>query len=123
MSKAVFDIHGVRILECATDGPQVRGPGDATDLIGLAWEQKAKLVALPTERLGEDFLVLATGLAGEVIQKFVNYGVGLAIVGDISLAVARSRPLHDFVYESNRGRHVWFVSDMDELAAKLERQG
>jgi hypothetical protein len=119
MSKAVFDIHGVRVMECAADGPKVRGPGDAADLIGLAWEQKAQLVALPTERLGEDFLMLSTGVAGEVIQKFVTYQVRLAIVGDIALAAARSRPLHDFILESNRGRHVWFVADMCELAAKL----
>jgi hypothetical protein len=120
MSKAAYEIHGMRILECAVDGPPVRGPGDATDLIGLAWEQKARLVALPVERLGEDFLVLSTGIAGEVVQKFVNYQVGLAIVGDISAAVARSKPLADFVRESNRGRHVWFVADMDALSGKLE---
>jgi len=45
MSNAVFDIHGVRIMECAVDGPQMRGPGDAADLIGLAWEQQVQMVA------------------------------------------------------------------------------
>jgi len=63
--------------------------------------------------------VLSTGVAGEVIQKFVNYQVRLAIVGDVALAASRSQPLSDFIAESNRGRHVWFVADMDDLAARL----
>ena len=56
---------------------------------------------------------------GEVIQKFVNYRLRLAFVGDIGVAVAASDALRDFVRESNRGRHVWFVADMAALEAKL----
>ena len=97
----------------------VRTGGDATELIGAAWGAEAQLVAVPLTRLDKAFLDLRSGLAGEVIQKFVNYNLRLAIVGDISAAVAASKALGDFVYESNRGRHVWFVADMAELAAKL----
>jgi hypothetical protein len=120
MTDVAFDLQGVRILECADDGPVVRSGGDASDLIGAAWSERAALVGLPLARLDPAFLDLKSGLAGEVIQKFVNYGLRLAILGDISAAVAASAALHDFVYESNRGAHVWFVADMDALRAKLE---
>ena len=39
-------------------------------------------------RLSPDFLRLSTGLAGDVLQKFVNYGLRVAIVGDVSAAAA-----------------------------------
>ena len=74
---------------------------------------------VPVERLPPAFLDLKTRLAGEVLQKFVNYGLKVALVGDISAAVARSEALRDFVRESNRGRSVWFVEDLAALEAKL----
>ena len=75
--------------------------------------------AVPSSRLGDDFFRLRTGIAGAFIQKFRNYSHRIAIVGDISRYVDASKPLHDFVYESNRGRDVLFVPDLDALAARL----
>jgi len=69
--------------------------------------------------LADDFFDLSTRLAGEFVQKFVNYGVALAIVGDISAHVAASTALRDSVTESNRGRHLWFAGDLEALAARL----
>ena len=76
-------------------------------------------MAIPAARLSPDFLRLSTGLAGEVLQKFVNYGLRVAIVGDVSAAAAASAPLRDFIGESNRGGHVWFVPDLAALEAKI----
>lgn len=115
----VQTLNGASVGVCAADGPKLDGERAATDLIGDAFGTGVRVIAIPVERLGEGFLVLTTRIAGEVIQKFVNYGVQLAFVGDISDAVAASDALRDFVRESNRGRHVWFVADLDELATKL----
>jgi hypothetical protein len=102
-----------------SEGPPVAGERDAVDLIGEALGSGARLVAIPVGRLGEGFLTLSTRIAGEVIQKFVNYGLQVAFVGDISQAVEASTALRDFVRESNRGPHVWFVADLAELEAKI----
>lgn len=112
-------IAGVQAYVCDAEGPKLDGPRAATDIIGDAYPSQATLLVIPVERLGADFLTLSTRVAGEVIQKFVNYGCQLAIVGDISQAVAASDALRDFVRESNRGRHVWFVDDLEALGAKL----
>jgi hypothetical protein len=48
----------------------------------------------------------------------VNYGLRLAVVGDISEPLADSEALRDFVRESNRGRQVWFVADVAGLAGR-----
>jgi hypothetical protein len=54
------------------------------------------------------FFDLKTGIAGEILQKFSNFRIQLAIVGDFSKY--KSKSLSDFIYESNRGRLVSFVS-------------
>ena len=121
MSDQVLDLHGLHILLCDADGPRLASERDATDIIGDAFGAQAQMVVLPVARLADDFLDLRTRLAGEVIQKFVNYQIRLAILGDIEAPLAASKALRDFVYESNRGRHVWFAADMDELAERLAK--
>lgn len=113
------DIHSDHVLICDADGPKLCNARDANDLLSTAFEHNATLVAIPVERLSDDFFRLGTRLAGEVVQKFVNYNVRLAIVGDITQHIAGSKALHDFVYEANRGQHLWFVNDMAELEARL----
>lgn len=114
----VQDIKGVRVAVCAAEGPKLDGERAATDVIAELFGAGVRVVAIPVERLGEGFLTLGTRMAGEVIQKFVTYGFQVAFVGDVSAAVADSRALRDFVRESNRGRHVWFVADLSELEGK-----
>lgn len=60
---------------------------------------------------------MSSGLAGEVLQKFINYHVKIAIYGDYSHYT--SKPLHDFIYESNKGNHVFFAPSKDEAINKL----
>ncbi|MCX7585444.1 DUF4180 domain-containing protein [Phenylobacterium sp. 58.2.17] len=112
-------IAGHRVLLWPQDGQPLANGRDASDIIGDAFSAQAQIVAIPAARLSPDFLRLSTGLAGEVLQKFVNYGLRVAIVGDVSAAAAASAPLRDFIGESNRGRHVWFVPDLAALEAKI----
>jgi hypothetical protein len=119
MSGVVEEIAGVRVLVFGPEGDPMRSDRDAVDLIGDALGQDVIWIAVPAERLGEAFFQLSTRIAGDAIQKFVNYQRRLVIVGDISRHLAVSKPLRDFVYESNRGRHVWFVADRAELEQRL----
>lgn len=119
MADELKTMAGQAVFVCATDGPLVACEADALDLIGGLWGLDADWVALPVSRLSADFLNLRAGLAGAVIQKFVTYQRRLAIVGDISVAVAASDALRDFVRESSAGRHVWFVADLAVLEERL----
>ncbi|WP_433428974.1 DUF4180 domain-containing protein [Nonomuraea sp. CA-141351] len=107
-----------RVFVCEAHGEPLREARDALDLLGEAFGRGASWVAVPAERLHDDFFTLRTGVAGEIAQKFVNYRIGLAIVGDISRFTAASSALRDWVLESNRGDHIWFVGDLAELAAR-----
>lgn len=119
MTGAPITLAGVTVYLCDADGPPLDGERAATDIIGESYASNPAVVAIPVERLGADFLTLSTRIAGLVIQKFVNYGSRLAFIGDISEALAASGALRDFVRESNRGRHVWFVDDLAALEARL----
>lgn len=91
----------------------------ALDFIATVnYEADTRRIAVYKESIIEDFFILSTCLAGEILQKFVNYGVKLAIIGDFSHYT--SKPLKDFMYESNHGRDVFFVPDE---AAAVERLG
>ena len=111
-------IAGHRVLLWPHDGQPLASGRDASDIIGDALSVEAQIVAIPAARLSPDFLRLSTGLAGEVLQKFVNYGLRAVVLGDVSAAAAASGPLRDFIGESNRGRQVWFLPDRAALEAK-----
>ena len=118
MPDVVQERAGVPVLVCDPAGPPVATTQDALDLIGAAL-LSAEVVAVPASRLDEDFFSLGTRFAGEVMQKFVNYRLRLAVVGDISRHLAASAALRALVQESNRADHVWFVPDLDALDARL----
>lgn len=83
------------------------------------YELKTKNIVLAKEQIAEDFFVLSTGLAGEILQKYVNYGGRIAIYGDYSHYT--SKPLKDFIYESNKGHDVFFTATEDEAIDMLTR--
>ncbi|MFG2937301.1 DUF4180 domain-containing protein [Streptomyces sp. NPDC048282] len=112
-------LHTTRVLRCSPEGPAPAGESAALDLLGDAMGRDAELVAVPVERVGEEFFRLRSGVAGAVVQKFANYRLRLAVVGDLSHHLAASSALRDFVYEANRGRQLWFVADDGELERRL----
>lgn len=116
-----YDLHGVCVFECAAEGAKLRNDRDAVDLVGAAWDRNAAWIVVPIGRLDPDFFQLSTRIAGEIIQKFVNYRLRLAILGDMSRQVTESSALRDFVREANRGDQVWFVANLEELDKRLER--
>ena len=75
--RRVVPIGGVPVLWCAADGPLLDGEQAALDLIG-ATLGRAELVAVPVARIAPAFFALTSGVAGAVVQKFVNYRVRLA---------------------------------------------
>ena len=92
--------------------------GAALDLMmTIQYAHGVYRIAVPGDAVAPDFFRLGTGLAGEVLQKFVNYQMKLALIGRFS--EYRSKPLQDFMRESNAGRDVFFVSTEDEAVERL----
>lgn len=117
MSAAV--IAGTSTWVCPPEGPEIGSEADALDVIGQTYGTDVECVVLPVTRLAADFFDLRTRLAGEMLQKFVNYRLRVVILGDIDEHIGRSGALADFVRESNRGRQVWFLATRAELESRL----
>ena len=88
-------------------------------LMTVKYETGAKNIAIDKRLVAEDFFILSSGLAGEILQKFINYGGRIAIFGDYTHY--KSKPLHDFIYESNKGKDVFFVPTEAEAVDMLTR--
>lgn len=116
MTQAI-DIAGTTLF--VAEGLPLKTEADAVDLVAAGMAAGADWVVVTTAQLSDDFFRLSTGLAGAIVQKLVNYRLRLAIMGDIEAALAKSGSLRDFVYESNRGHHLWFVTDLNELQHRL----
>ena len=88
-------------------------------LMNANYAAGTKHIVLDKQRITEEFFILSTGLAGEILQKYINYGGRVAIYGDYSRYT--SQPLRDFIYESNQGHDVCFVSTQEEAIDRMTR--
>ena len=88
-------------------------------LMSAKYNIGTKNIVIDKKLIVEDFFILSSGLAGEILQKYVNYGGRIAIYGDYSHYT--SKPLKDFIYESNKGKDVFFVATQDEAVEMLTR--
>ncbi|WP_462361362.1 DUF4180 domain-containing protein [Parvimonas micra] len=84
--------------------------------MSLAYETGENRFIISKDNLIEDFFDLRTKIAGEILQKIINYRMKLAIIGDFSKY--KSKSLRDFIYECNSGRDIFFVENESE-ALKL----
>lgn len=83
------------------------------------YQTNCSKIALNKEAIIEDFFILSKGLAGEVLQKFINYQTKLAIYGDYTKYT--SKPLRDFIYESNNGKDIFFIENEQEAIKILSK--
>lgn len=114
-TKIIKDIAIVRSNEII-----IKDVESAIDFImTVKYETNCNKIALNKEAIIEEFFILSKGLAGEVLQKFINYQIKFAIYGDYSKYT--SKPLKDFIYESNHGKDVFFVEKEAEAIKMLSK--
>jgi hypothetical protein len=114
-----YELNGIRILELSVNDATVNAVSDSSVLVGLAIEHRAAMVMLPASGVDGAFFHLKTGVAGDLIQKFVNYRLRLAIIGDVGSYAEQSTSLRAFISESNCGRTLWFSPTPGDLHARL----
>ena len=113
-----LDINGVKVAVISGDEMLIRDAQSALELaMSVKHETGADRFVVPKRAVCEDFFILSTGLAGEVLQKLTNYHMKAAFYGDYSRYT--SKPLHDFIYESNMGSSFYFLATKGEAIKKL----
>lgn len=120
MTFRIIEKNGVKCAAVCGNEKIINDARSALDLLMSAkYEAGTKNIIIDKKSVSDDFFILSTGLAGEILQKYVNYGGRIAIYGDYSHYT--SEPLKDFMYESNKGKDVFFVSDEEQAAEMLTR--
>ncbi|MEW6516037.1 MAG: DUF4180 domain-containing protein [candidate division FCPU426 bacterium] len=104
-------------LRCTTQDTVMRTPQDALDLLGQVYEYDISRFLFHETNFAPEFYDLKTKLAGEILQKFSNYSIQAAILGDFK-AVASSR-FREFMYECNQGRQLRFATSEADAVAWL----
>ena len=111
-------ISHTEIAEIISDQIIIQNAEDALDLLGNVYYQGFDRMIIHQKNITPDFFDLKNKMAGEILQKFSTYRVRLAIVGDFSEFTSKS--LKDFMYESNKGKHVNFVASAEAALAALK---
>jgi len=93
----------------------IRSAADISPALGLSLRHGGLIVT--EANLCPEFFNLRTGFAGEVLQKFVNYGAKLAIV--IADPRAHGDRFGELVHEHQSHPHVRFFKSEADAAAWL----
>ena len=110
-------IGQAKVAEIQAEGFVLTSVEDGLSLLGDLYYQGFDKIILHEENIVPEFFDLKTKLAGEVLQKFVQYRMPLAVVGDFSKCTSKS--LRDFIYECNQGRQVNFVQELSSALKGL----
>lgn len=111
--------NGVNIAVVSGEEVVLADVQSALDLaMTIKYDMGAARIAIDKAAVCEAFFVLSTGMAGEILQKFINYHVKLAIYGDYTQYT--SKPLKDFIYESNNGSDFFFVQTREEAVRQYD---
>ncbi len=88
-------------------------------IMSINYEVQSNRIALNKEAISDEFFILSTRLAGDVLQKMMTYKIKFAIYGDFSQYT--SKPLKDFMYECNNGKDIFFVDTKKTAQERLAK--
>jgi len=118
MNIAKVEVSGGNIAVVSSSEILIGDVQSALDLIATVhYETGCDRIVINKSQLNERFFDLKTRLAGEILQKFINYRVKIAIIGDYS--VYPSQSFQDFIYECNSGKDIFFLPTEQQAIEKL----
>lgn len=118
MKTEIIKKNHVSVAVIHSDEHLITDVQSALDFImTVKYETGCMNIAINKEAIIDDFFILSTCMAGEILQKFINYGIKFAIYGDFTSYT--SKPLKDFIYESNRGKDFYFQPSASLAVDKL----
>lgn len=119
MEIKIHNLNETKVAEVIATDIVIHSAADGLDLLGNLYYQGFDKIIIHQKNITPAFFDLKNGLAGEILQKFSNYRVRLAIVGDFDHYSSKS--IRDFIYESNKTGHVNFVGSVSEAISRLSK--
>jgi len=117
MEIIIHEASAGKIAEIISDKVVIKDIDDTLTLIAESGMFDAGKIIMYENQMATGFYNLRTGLAGEVLQKFSNYRVQLAIIGDFSKY--KSKSFQDFIRECNKGNRIFFLESQESAISKL----
>ncbi|MDM5277493.1 DUF4180 domain-containing protein [Paenibacillus taichungensis] len=93
---------------------------DAVDLVALCKENESNLLLLHSQAISEDFFKLRTGVAGQMIQKWINYHIKTAAV--IPKEMVNQGRFKEMALESKKSNHFRMFETRDDAENWLLRE-
>lgn len=113
----VHNTPDLRIAEVLADNLIISSAQDGLDLLGNLYYEGFDGIILHERNITPAFFDLKNGMAGEMLQKFSNYRMRLAVVGSFTAYTGKS--IRDFMHESNQGKHICFVNSAEVAFTRL----
>ncbi len=103
MNHQINEIENQKYIELFSCADPLNTEQDALDLVALCGDYETNLLMVHASALSDDFFKLKTGIAGKILQKFINYHVKVsAIIPDDKVEKGKFK---DMILEANRGNH------------------
>lgn len=92
-----------KYLEVMSAATPISTENDALDLVALCGENDTNLLMIHYTALSEDFFKLKTKVAGNILQKFMNYHIKAAAV--LPNEIIQKGRFRELASETNKGNY------------------
>lgn len=117
MDYQIREINNKKYIEVMNTMNSLNSENDILDLIALCWEHEAHLLIIHYEVFSEDFFNLKTKVAGNIIQKLINYNIRTAaLIPEEIMSKGRFR---EMALEMNKGNHFRMYEGKDKAETWL----
>ncbi|NPD46329.1 MULTISPECIES: DUF4180 domain-containing protein [unclassified Lentimicrobium] len=106
-----------KIAELISDKKLVNSVEEGFQIMIDLYYQDYDKIIMQEYHFNAKFFDLKTRIFGDLLQKFSNYKVKLAIIGKFSKYESKS--FQDFIKESNQQKRVFFLSNLEEAIHQL----
>lgn len=114
----LIEMSGIHCGAITSKATIINSVADALDIMmTIRYNSDCDRIAINKEAFSDNFFVLSTGMADEILQKFIHYQMKIAIWGDYSKYT--SKPLKNFIQKSNQGKDIFFLDTKDDAIVKL----
>ena len=118
METRIVEKNNIIIAVIYSEDVIIKDVQSALDFMATVdYETGCSYIVISKSAICEEFFDLKTKIAGDILQKFINYQKKIAIVGDFTIYSSKS--LRDFIYECNKGKDIFFLQDTQVAITKL----
>lgn len=112
MNYQIREIENKKYIEIISTSTPLSTENDALELIALCWEHETYTLMIHFAALSEDFFKLKAKVAGNIIQKFVNYGIKTATI--VPEEIMQKGRFKEMALETNKGNHFRLYESKEE---------